>query len=203
MSDKPSLLPPNATLQELAIEQATARIEDVPIPIKSMWNPDTCPAELLPWLAWAFSVDRWKANWSVTQKRQMIKNSIFIHRHKGTIGAVKRALASLDYDAKITEWFDSEEDPYTFRIDVNVSESGIDEQAYTDIEQVVNDAKNVRSHLTSILVAGKVSGAIKIAQIMTDGVTTSVYPNVITEVEVSSNLTTLAGQYAADTVTIH
>ena len=53
----PSLLPHNASPQERAIEAATARLADVPVPLRDLWNPETCPAELLPWLAWAFGVD--------------------------------------------------------------------------------------------------------------------------------------------------
>ena len=49
-----SLLPRNATGAERAIEGATARVGAVPTPFRDLWNPDTCPAALLPWLAWAY-----------------------------------------------------------------------------------------------------------------------------------------------------
>ncbi|MBG8794166.1 phage tail protein I [Salmonella enterica subsp. enterica] len=29
-----------------------------------MWNPATCPIRFLPYLAWAFSVDRWDESWT-------------------------------------------------------------------------------------------------------------------------------------------
>ncbi|MGZ7142707.1 phage tail protein I, partial [Streptococcus pyogenes] len=47
------LLPGNATELERNATQALAQIERVPIPLRDLWNPDTCHAELLPYLAWA------------------------------------------------------------------------------------------------------------------------------------------------------
>ncbi|MEN1451482.1 phage tail protein I, partial [Pseudomonas aeruginosa] len=53
------LLPRNATELEQLAAQALADIQRVPIPLRTLWNPSTCPVPLLPYLAWAFSVDRW------------------------------------------------------------------------------------------------------------------------------------------------
>lgn len=98
MSDIATLLPPNATTTERALEQSTARIGVVPVAIATLWNPDTCPADLLPWLAWALSVDNWDSNWAEEDKRASIRDNIAIHRVKGTIGSIKRALLAAGYD---------------------------------------------------------------------------------------------------------
>jgi phage tail P2-like protein len=82
-----SLLPPNASPQEAAIEAATARIADVPVPNASLWTPATCPAALLPWLAWALSVDEWDGTWPEERQRAVIAASVGVHRRKGTRGA--------------------------------------------------------------------------------------------------------------------
>lgn len=58
MSDS-RLLPTGSSPLEVAAAKACAEIEKTPVSIRELWNPDTCPANLLPWLAWAFSVDRW------------------------------------------------------------------------------------------------------------------------------------------------
>lgn len=100
------LLPHNATPQERAIEGATARIGDVPVRVRDVWNPQTCPLDVLPWLAWAFSVDEWDAGWSEDQKRATIASAIKVQQTKGTVGAVKRALAAAGYgDALVVERF--------------------------------------------------------------------------------------------------
>ncbi|WP_240332504.1 phage tail protein I [Pseudomonas aeruginosa] len=57
------LLPRNATELEQLAAQALADIQRVPIPLRTLWNPSTCPVPLLPYLAWAFSVDRWDSKW--------------------------------------------------------------------------------------------------------------------------------------------
>jgi phage tail P2-like protein len=100
------LLPPNATTTEIALAQTFARTEDLPTPARLMWNPDTCPLAFLPWLAWSLSVDEWDADWPEETKRAVIRESIGIHRQKGTLWAVRRALAAAGYgDAIVTEFY--------------------------------------------------------------------------------------------------
>lgn len=151
------LLPPNATEQECALAETVSRIGDVPVVVREMWNPDTCPANLLPWMAWAFSVDDWNDGWTEAQKRGAIKTSVNVHAHKGTIGAVKTALGSLGYDLTLTEWFQKTPvgDPYTFTATVSVDQTGIPSNAvYESIVSVANSTKNLRSHLTGVNVQG-------------------------------------------------
>lgn len=40
-------------------QKPVRKLKKTPVSIRELWNPDTCPANLLPWLAWSFSVDRW------------------------------------------------------------------------------------------------------------------------------------------------
>ena len=50
------------------------------------------------------SIEEWDPNWSEDAKRSAIAQSVSIHRHKGTLGAVKRALKSAGYgDAEVIE----------------------------------------------------------------------------------------------------
>ena len=152
MSD---LLPPNASPQERALSLATGR--DVPTPVRSVWNPDTCPAELLAWLAWAFSVDEWDGTWTEAQKRSYIKRSIEVQKFKGTIGSVKAALSALFYEAQIQEWFNQVPpgDPYTFKVLLSADQVGIGEAAIESLFSVVDRVKNLRSHLGPIELSAK------------------------------------------------
>lgn len=92
-----SLLPPSASALERAIEAATARIGDIPVLISRVWNPATCPAELLPWLAWALSVDTWDSSWSERTKRDVIASSYDVHRHKGSVWSIKEAIRAAGF----------------------------------------------------------------------------------------------------------
>jgi phage tail P2-like protein len=100
-----SLLPSaNAGNAERAIEQVSIRAADFPDLIRQLWSPGACPIDILPWLAWSFSVDEWDAGWPEDRKREVTSQSVWVHRHKGTIGAVKRAVAAAGFgDAIIQE----------------------------------------------------------------------------------------------------
>lgn len=106
MSDASTILPPNATDLEGSIEQVLVPATSVHVPVGDLWNPETCPPHLLPWLAWALSVDEWDSGWSETTKRRTLMGSIGVHRSKGTVSAVKKALAAAGYgDAVVVERF--------------------------------------------------------------------------------------------------
>lgn len=92
-----TLLPPNASTQERALEGATARVGAVPAPIRELWNPDTCPTDLLTYLAWAFGVDEWDAGWSEEAKRNTIRDSVLVQSRKGSVWSVRRVLANAGY----------------------------------------------------------------------------------------------------------
>lgn len=146
------LLPANATAQERAISDAIERAGSVPVVVREVWDADTCPANMLAWLAWAFSVDEWDPAWTDAQKRGAIKASISVHQHKGTIGAVRQALAGLFYDVRVQEWFNQlpAGDPYTFRILLGVNQVGAEQSAFASLINVLERTKNLRSHLDKI-----------------------------------------------------
>lgn len=153
MSD---LLPYNATDQERALANTIARISDVPVIVREVWNPDTAPASVLPWLAWAFSVDDWDTNWTTEQKRNVIKQAVYSQRIKGTIGAVTRQLAALGYDIQIVEWFqqDPPGQPYTFDVYITASQYPLTTRDYNKVLEVIETNKNLRSHMGKVTVIG-------------------------------------------------
>lgn len=148
-----SLLPPNATPQERALAEAVARVSDVPVPGRTLYDADTLQSALLPWLAWAFSLDEWNPNWTDAQKRQAIQNSLYVHGHKGTASALKRAMDALGITVYVLEWFQRVPagDPYTFGLLLEIDNVGIPDAAgWRSIEAIALGAKNVRSHMSGI-----------------------------------------------------
>lgn len=113
-----TLLPPNVTPLERALEAAAARIADVPAPLEPLWNPATCPPELLPWLAWGVSVDFWDPDWSIDTKRTAVADSISRHRRKGTPAAIDTVLTYFDELLELVEWHQTlpRGRPHTFDI---------------------------------------------------------------------------------------
>jgi len=150
MSD---LLPPSARPQARALSLAIARAGEVTTPVRTLHDADTCPAALLPWLAWAESVDEWDTAWTEARKRSAMKASRAIHERKGTVGAMRRAVDALGYDIDITEWFQRTPpaDPYTFGALIVVDQEPLaNEAAFAQIINVANAAKNLRSHMTGV-----------------------------------------------------
>jgi phage tail P2-like protein len=168
------LLPNNASKAEQAMSMAVSRLSDVPLAVRESWSPDTCPSHLLPWLAWAFSVDKWDTGWSDEQKRGAIRASVFVHRHKGTLGGVIAALDAVGYANVLTEWFNMvpQGDPYTFGVDITVADFGIPTAAaFDNIVSIINASKNVRSHLASFTVRSTRRGNIYAAGVALCGET--------------------------------
>ncbi len=153
MSD---LLPKNSTTLEIAAAE-TINLSAIEVPISDVWSPDSCRAEILPWLAWALSVDEWDVAWTDQQKRGAIKASCQVHQHKGTIGAVKSALESVGFSVGVQEWFNQIPlgSPHTFKLLIAVDQVGYDIGGLKKLERVVASSKNLRSHITSIDITAK------------------------------------------------
>ena len=204
MSDIPHLLPPSATHAEVAISRATARLADVPPMCREMWNPATCPATHLPWLAWAFSVDEWDSGWTTTQKRAVINASYTVHRHKGTVGAVRRALAALGYDTELSEWFNwtPQGEPYTFGVMGEIGDSGLPPTMYDDIERVALATKNVRSHLAWIRLRATTRGKFYVGGTTISAEVVEIEPYSLTELQTQGPLYLGAALIVVETVEI-
>lgn len=151
MSDIKQLLPPSVTSSEVSIETVMAeRTDGIDAPISRLWNVDSCPEGVLPFMAWAFSVEVWDHSWAETVKRRVIRDAIGIHRIKGTRGAVEASLASLGMEIDLTEWFQDGSEPHTFRLDVLIEEvfkAGfrINPFLVAEVDRVIINAKPVRS----------------------------------------------------------
>jgi len=139
------LLPSNATGPERSLALATARLGTISTPIRSLWNPNTCPENLLPWLAWATSVDEWDANWTTATKRNFIKNSAEIHRKKGTVAAIKSLLNSFGVALQLIEWWQTtpKGTPYTFIVALGWLQTS--EAVQNSIAKAIAAIKPVRS----------------------------------------------------------
>lgn len=201
-----SLLPPNASELERLAAEALAQIERVPVPLRQLWNPDTCPVELLPYLAWAFSVDRWSSAWPERAKRAAIKAAYFIHAHKGTIGALRRVVEPLGYLIEVREWWEEQPlgTPGTFRLLVGVLDTGITEEMYQELTWLIDDAKPVSRHLVGLAIGLEARGATYVAAAAMDGETLTVYPYAPGPIEVSSQSLLFSGaEHSIDTMSVY
>lgn len=203
--DRTPLLPNNSTPLERAASEALAEIQRVPVPLRTLWNPYTCPAKLLPHLAWAFSVDRWDATWSEAAKRDVIATSFYVHKKKGTISALRRVVEPLGYLLKITEWWQTEPAGTrgTFALKIGVLNTGITDDMYQELERLIDDAKPVSRHITGLDLAGESSGKFYCGLATYDGDVTAVLPYQPAETEVTGQFFVGMATDSNDTATVY
>lgn len=141
------ILPPNATPLERAMADTDwSRVSalDVDV-IRSITDPATCPVPLLPWLAWAFSVDVWDDTWDEATRRAVIAAAPAVQRSKGTLFAVRTALEAVAVTSTIKEWWEyvPEHRHGTFDITLWVTGVGapITEPLIKQVIQIVTQAK--------------------------------------------------------------
>lgn len=198
-----SLLPLNSTTLERAIEATFA--ETTLIPLRTLYNPDTCPAHLLPHLAWAWSVDRWDPAWPEPVKRAAIKASFYIHKHKGTIGALRRVVEPLGYLIEVLEWWQTvpEGVPGTFALKVGVLDTGITEEMYLELERLIDDAKPVSRQLTGLAISLETQGNLNISVALYEGDVIDVYPPVMRDIEVTGSFGVVGREHSVDTLDVY
>ncbi|MBU6141412.1 MAG: phage tail protein I [Proteobacteria bacterium] len=208
MSDEinQSLLPPNATHLLRDLESVFGESFDLPTLNCYVLNPDLAPIHILPWLAWALSVDDWSDNWSETIRRNVIKASIEVHRKKGTIGALKKALQVFNYtNIKVEEWFEYGADPYFFRVFFDVREPGFDVNILPQVQKVIESTKNARSHLESLRAyLSAEMGLVSIGSIIISKEVTSLNPVIFDhddELENQSDAPTLGAFFITKEIT--
>lgn len=164
MSD---LLPPNATHIERIAAQVGAKATDLPVILRTLWDPEECPLELLPWLAWAWSADEWSTEWTERQMRDTVKNAIQVQSVKGTIGSVRTALAALGIEIRVQEWFNQTPpgDPYTFSVHVETDQTPANQADMLKAVSLINATKNLRSHLQTIFVSARSVSRVHVAAV--------------------------------------
>lgn len=125
-----------------------------PHPLHHLHCPWCCPIEVLPHLAWARSVDHWNDRWPERVRRRVVADSFLIHQVKGSVGAVKRALASVHAASDLEEWFNTGGAVHTFGITAMPTENLLarttgpifDAALIDELRRVTDAAKPLRSH---------------------------------------------------------
>lgn len=171
-----SLLPPGSSALERRLAQACSGISGLNVPLRDLWNPDTCPVNFLPYLAWAFSVDRWDESWAESVKRKVVKDAFYIHQHKGTVSAIRRVVEPLGYLIRVIEWWKTNDVPGTFRLEVGVLDTGITEEMYHELERVIADAKPCSRHLIGLSITLDANSSVPVAVASYSGDELTVYP---------------------------
>ncbi len=198
-----SLLPLNSTALERAVE--AAGVDNAAIPLRTLYDPDTCPAHMLYQLAWAWSVDRWDDSWLDAVKRSVIRSSFYVHAHKGTIGALRRVVEPFGYLIEVQEWWQTEPlgVPGTFAVKVGVAEEGISEETYRELSWLIDDARPVSRHMTGLVISLETAGRVYLATSISEGDELDVYPPRAVDLEVSGSIGRGGREHTIDYLDIH
>lgn len=165
-----SLLPPNASHLDRAAEAVLAsRLSAIPQPHRSLWNPDTCPIALLPWLAWSMGVEAWRTEWPEDIKRAIVRNAIQVQRQRGTIKSVRDTVASFGGAISIREWWQTTPKgaPHTFELVFTMTGQDGEQSSAAFVQDVMAEVarvKPLRSHFTFIQ-GLSASASIKLAAV--------------------------------------
>lgn len=200
------LLPPNATPAERRLATVAANACDLPVEVlRTLWDPHTCPAWRLPSLAAERSVDRWDENWSEATKRKVIANAPFVHRHKGTVGALRRAVEPLGYLIRVLHWYQENPTatPGTFKLDVGVLDTGITDTMYAELERLIDDAKPLTRHLTGLAISMETRSTLYVGAACYLGDELTIYPYTPEAIEIQGLQWHGGITHTIDTLTIH
>lgn len=111
---------------------------------------DSLPEKLLDILAYDFKVDWWDSNYTMAEKRQILKDSWGVHRSLGTKAAVETAMSAIYADTKVLEWFEYGADPYHYKLLVDATYQDVDPAKHRRVLDRVIYYQNLRSHLDGV-----------------------------------------------------
>lgn len=110
---------------------------------------DELSEEVIDILAWQWSVDFYDELKGLAEKRNAVKQSIAMHRIKGTRRAVELALHMVYTSGEVSEWFEYGGQPYYFRVRL-IEPENIRTEDVDRVIRIINAVKNTRSWLESI-----------------------------------------------------
>lgn len=120
---------------------------------------DTVPETVLDALAVNLKIDWYRTEYSIEEKRSIVKTAVDVRRRMGTAYAVRMQADAIYKGTKVEEWFQYNGMPGCFRVSVNTGKKGLTLEDLDQIARGIENCKNVRSHLDSIAITCETKGA--------------------------------------------
>lgn len=108
---------------------------------------DNLPPSALPHLAEQYHImgnEGWLQATTDSEKRELIKSAIKIHRHKGTKFALLELFRTLNLKGFVNEWFEYGGNPYHFKVRFD-TDKFFEEKFEQEVLDLIYENKNVRS----------------------------------------------------------
>lgn len=114
---------------------------------------DNVPSDALPHLAEQYHItgnEGWLQALSESEKRNLIKSAIKMHRYKGSKYAIEEIFNTLNIVGNVKEWFNYGGKPYYFKVILQIFNRSINEETETKLRALIDEYKNERSWLEQI-----------------------------------------------------
>lgn len=108
------------------------------------------PEDLVDILAYDMHVDWYDYSYPIQVKRDLVKNSVKVHKKMGTKYAMETALGSIWPKSEVEEWFSYEGEPHHFRVVCDVTEDRIT-ASLAQLVKAIRMYKRLSSHLDGIV----------------------------------------------------
>lgn len=151
-------------------------------------NISALPEALLDILAKDFKVDWYLSDAPIETKKAQILSCFAVHRQLGTKAAVVSVLQSIFKDAKIEEWFEYGGPPYSFRLEVTVSENGISAEQQQRALEKIKYYKNVRSWLERVNYTCESTGKLRTGAYAAAMSYVEIWPELVERLDASAAL---------------
>ena len=108
-------------------------------------------------------IDGYEA-WNFKDFEEDLRNLIFFAQKNypklGTVGAVKKVFEALEVEAEIKEWFETGKEPFTFDLDLSLTNKEITPELVDKLKKLIEFTKNVRSRLDELILSYKTSTSL-------------------------------------------
>lgn len=121
---------------------------------------DELPEALVDILAYDLHVDWYDYSYPLDVKRNILKQSVRVHKKMGTKYAVEKALGAIWPESEIEEWFEYGAEPHHFHVVCDVSRESI-AASYSEIVNAVKMYKRLSSHMDDVTYQSRIYLTIK------------------------------------------
>lgn len=136
-------------LAEAAAELLSRHVEEVD-QLRLYPDIDRMDEKLLDILAVDFKLDWWDPDFSVEEKRRLLKGCWKVHKLQGTKAGLELAVSAIYPNASVQEWFEYDGDPHHFRIQLDEATRAITDDSMKRFERAMAVMKRLSSHLDEV-----------------------------------------------------
>ncbi|WP_456463502.1 phage tail protein I [Persephonella sp.] len=203
------LIPPNLLQDQNikalaeAIEPEFEKVKQEIINVLIYPRIDELDEQVLDLLAWQFHIEGYELAANITEKRNLIKKAIELHRYKGTRYAIEQVLKALDLEGQINEWFEYGGQPYYFKVDINLKYQGLQSDTYDKLLNLIEEYKNLRSKLEALNIFLTSDFKQNRATATLSGHDMTVYPYQVKEIQTNFGDYRAIGYQAVHTTTVY